>query len=45
MECETDLRAEVCRVLVENGYDVIALARAQRELERVFVGLVGRERT
>ena len=45
VECETDLRAEVCRVLVENGYDVIALARAQRELERVFVGLVGRERS
>ena len=44
VECATDLRAEVCRALVENGYDVVALARAQRELERVFVGLVGRER-
>ena len=45
VECETDLRAEVCRALVEDGHDVISLARAERELERVFVGLVGRERS
>ncbi len=44
VEGETDLRAEVCRALVGNGHDVIALARAERELERVFVGLVGGER-
>ena len=41
VECETDLRAAVCRALVEAGHDVIALRRAERELERVFVGLVG----
>ena len=44
VESEKDLRAEVCRALVESGCDVIRLARAERELERVFVGLVGRER-
>jgi len=41
VEGEADLRAEVCRALVGSGHDVIALARAERELERVFVGLVG----
>ena len=44
VESGDDLRAQVCRALVENGCDVIRLARAERELERVFVGLVGRER-
>lgn len=44
VEGEADLRAEVCRALVGNGHDVIALARAERQLERVFVGLVGGER-
>ena len=38
---QADLRASVCRALVEAGHDVIALTRAGRELERVFVGLVG----
>ncbi len=38
-----DVRAEVCRALVEAGHDVIALARADRQLERLFVGLVGGE--
>ncbi len=41
VEGEADLRAAVCRALIEAGHDVIALNRAQRELERVFVGLVG----
>ncbi len=45
VESEADLRAEVCRALVEKGCAVIGLARAERELERVFVGLVGGERT
>lgn len=40
VEAETDARADVCRALVEAGHDVIALARAEGELERVFVGLV-----
>ncbi len=44
VEGEADLRAEVCRALVGSGHDVIALARAERQLERVFVGLVGGER-
>lgn len=39
---ETDVRAPVCRALVEAGHDVIGLTRAERELERVFVELVGR---
>lgn len=38
---EVDVRALVCRALVEAGHDVIALNRAEGELERVFVGLVG----
>ena len=41
VEGQADLRASVCRALVESGHDVIALTRAERELERVFVGLVG----
>ena len=41
VEGDTDLRAEVCRALVEAGHDVVALTRAERQLERVFVGLVG----
>ncbi len=41
VEGDADLRAEVCRALVEAGHDVIALTRAERQLERVFVGLVG----
>jgi ABC-2 type transport system ATP-binding protein len=41
VEGQADLRASVCRALVEAGHDVIALTRAERELERVFVGLVG----
>lgn len=42
VEGDADLRAEVCRALVESGHDVISLNRAERGLERVFVGLVGR---
>lgn len=38
---EADVRAPVCRALVEAGHDVIGLTRAERELERVFVELVG----
>ncbi len=43
-EGEADLRAAVCRALIEAGHDVIALRRAERGLERVFVGLVGAAR-
>ena len=43
VEGESDVRAAVCRALVEAGHDVISLGRAERELERVFVGLVGGE--
>ncbi len=41
VEGESDVRAAVCRALIEAGHDVLALRRAERELERVFVGLVG----
>lgn len=41
VEGTTDVRAEVCRALVEAGYEVVALHRAERQLERLFVGLVG----
>jgi ABC-2 type transport system ATP-binding protein len=36
-----DVRAAVCRALVEKGHDVISLGRAQHKLERIFVELVG----
>ncbi len=45
VESEEDLRASVCRALVEGGHEVIALARSRHGLERVFVELVGRERS
>ncbi len=35
-----DLRPDICRALVEGGYDVLRLDRASRELEQVFVELV-----
>jgi ABC-2 type transport system ATP-binding protein len=35
-----DVRAEVCRALVEGGHDVLKLARAERELENIFLKLV-----
>ena len=31
-----DVRAELCRALVENGQDVIGLDRTERELESIF---------
>jgi ABC-2 type transport system ATP-binding protein len=36
-----DYRAEVCRALVHAGHDVLQLERADRELENVFLELVG----
>ena len=41
VEMKGDRRAEVCRALVQGGYDVIGLERADRELESVFLELVG----
>lgn len=41
VEGEGDLRATVCRALVEAGHDVVRLDRAHRELEGIFVELVG----
>lgn len=41
VEARRDCRAEVCRALVESGHDVVRLDRTQRELESMFVELVG----
>jgi ABC-2 type transport system ATP-binding protein len=38
---EEDRRAQVCRALVLAGHDVIQLERGERELENVFLELVG----
>jgi ABC-type multidrug transport system ATPase subunit len=37
---EADVRADVCRALVKAGQDVLALSRAERELENIFIRLV-----
>ena len=45
VESGKDRRAEICRILVERGYDVIRLERSRDELESVFLQLVrGAER-
>ena len=36
-----DCRAQVCRALVLAGHDVLRLEPAERELENVFLELVG----
>lgn len=35
-----DIRAEICRVLVRDGHDILQLARSHRELENIFLQLV-----
>lgn len=35
-----DVRAELCRVLVRDGHDILQLARNHRELENIFLQLV-----
>ena len=35
-----DIRADVCRTLVQAGHDVVGLAQAERELENIFLKLV-----
>ncbi len=37
---EGELRAELCRVLVGEGHDILQLARNHRELENIFLKLV-----
>jgi ABC-2 type transport system ATP-binding protein len=41
VDARGDYRAEVCRALVQAGHDVLQLDRAERELESVFLELVG----
>jgi ABC-2 type transport system ATP-binding protein len=41
VDARGDRRAEVCRALVMAGHDVLRLERAERELESVFLELVG----
>ena len=37
---KADIRAELCRVLVGGGHDILQLARDHRELENIFLQLV-----
>jgi ABC-2 type transport system ATP-binding protein len=41
VDARGDYRAQVCRALVHAGHDVVQLERAERELENVFLELVG----
>ncbi|HEX6925189.1 MAG TPA: ABC transporter ATP-binding protein [Longimicrobiaceae bacterium] len=40
IESDEDRRPEICRALVEAGYEVIGLGRSRRKLESVFLELV-----
>ncbi len=40
LSATTDVRAAACRALVEKGWDVVRLDRAEHELETVFLRLV-----
>ena len=40
VDSKKDVRAEVCRGLVQAGHDVVGLTKAQRELENIFLKLV-----
>jgi ABC-2 type transport system ATP-binding protein len=37
--CKRDIRAELARLVVEKGWDLLALGRGERELENVFAKL------
>jgi ABC-2 type transport system ATP-binding protein len=39
VDCEKDVRAELCRALVGSGFGVLELARSEGELESVFMRL------
>jgi hypothetical protein len=41
VESAQDRRAEVCRALVEAGWDVVRLERSRQKLESMFLELVG----
>jgi ABC-2 type transport system ATP-binding protein len=46
VESASDRRAEICRTLVEGGFDVLRLGHRPRKLESLFLGLIhGAERT
>jgi hypothetical protein len=46
VESAADRRAQICRTLVEGGWDVLRLGHTHRRLESLFLGLLhGAERT
>jgi ABC-2 type transport system ATP-binding protein len=46
VEAAADRRAQICRALVEGGWDVLRLGHSERRLESIFLGLLhGAERT
>jgi hypothetical protein len=43
VEKDTDLRAEIARKIVENGFDLLELKRKSLSLEDIFLKLVVKE--
>lgn len=44
IRAEDDVRDQLCRKLVENGWGILGLSRTERELERAFLELLASER-
>ncbi len=40
ISAKTDIRAALCRSVIENGHDVIGLERSERALESIFINMV-----
>jgi ABC-2 type transport system ATP-binding protein len=45
VDCDRDVRAELCKTLVAGGFGVLELSRSERELESVFMRLTAAPET